>query len=185
MRETLGDRDDALVALIVRECQRRGGGSLGRTAIQKVCYFAQALGVPLSHRFRIYYYGPYSDTLAASVDLMVADQVLVDRSSDPESRSVYRLGPAANALLEAHAPSIAPHAPAIERVAETFGTLDPATLEIQSTLHFVDRRLKATGITHPDRESVLDQFAQEKPGKFPRPRIGHAYDALRRAGLVG
>jgi hypothetical protein len=38
-----------------------------------------------------------------------------------------------------------------------------------------------------DAQEILPhhQFEQEKPAKFPRTRIGHAYDALRRANLVG
>ena len=53
---------EALVAEVVRSrVTLSPGGSPGRTAVQKLCYFAQVLGVPLHLDFQIHHYGPFSN----------------------------------------------------------------------------------------------------------------------------
>src|SRR5262249_41451920 len=63
---------------------------LGRTAIQKLAYFSQALGVPIPCSFEIYNFGPYSDAVTFTVESMMADGVLKDVSPNPKY-SNYRL----------------------------------------------------------------------------------------------
>src|ERR1022692_4227645 len=92
----------AFTAAIIRSYQQHVGGRhyLGRTAIQKLVYFAKTLGVPIPSSFEIYTYGPYSDAVTFSVDSMLADDVLKDVSKVPQKYSNYRLGDSANKLLE-------------------------------------------------------------------------------------
>ena len=72
------DLCSAFMAAIVRSYEQYVGGShyLGRTAVQKLVYFAKALGVPIPCSFEIYTYGPYSDKVTFSVDSLLADDVL-------------------------------------------------------------------------------------------------------------
>jgi uncharacterized protein YwgA len=62
------DLQSAFVAAIIRSYEKHVGGRhyLGRTAIQKLVYFAKTLGVPIPSSFEIYTYGPYSDSVAFS-----------------------------------------------------------------------------------------------------------------------
>jgi hypothetical protein len=73
----------------------------------------------------------------------------------------------------------------VKRVAEALGRLDPQILELLSTLHFVDRKLKAAGIAHPDKERVVGDFRRVKEGRFTDEQIDRAHKALKTAGLVG
>ena len=82
----------AYLAEFVRAFQKHyPSGFLGRTAIQKLAYFAQATGVPVPCSFEIYNYGPYSDQVTFSVDGLLADEVLMDTSPNSCRYSNYRL----------------------------------------------------------------------------------------------
>jgi len=95
------DTCSAFLAAIVRSFEENHpGGHLGRTAVQKLAYFAKALGVPIPCSFDIYTYGPYSDAVTFSMDSLMADDVVIDRSSKPEY-SNYRPGPNTGFLLAA------------------------------------------------------------------------------------
>ncbi len=76
----------AFMAAIVASYARLIGGRhyLGRTAVQKLVYFAKALGVPAPCSFEIHTYGPYSYAVTFSVDSMLADDVLKDVSKELE-----------------------------------------------------------------------------------------------------
>src|SRR5437016_12373927 len=66
---------------------------LGRTAMQKLAYFAQAAGVPIPCSFEIYNYGPYSDAITFNVESMIADDIIEDKSTNSKY-SNYRLASA-------------------------------------------------------------------------------------------
>jgi uncharacterized protein YwgA len=138
------DLRSAFMAAIVRSYEKRIGGGhfLGRTAIQKLVYFAKTLGVPIPCSFEIYTYGPYSDAVTFSVDSMLADDVLKDISKDPQKYSNYRLGDNANELLNAYQTVIEPHQRVINMVVESLGNFGPQQLELVATLHFIHQRLK-------------------------------------------
>ncbi len=175
--------DEALVALVVKQFQEQISGFLGRTAIQKLCYFSRELRVPFSYRFSIYHYGPYSDDLASALDYMVADHVLVDTSPDRQRYSNFRLGPNASELLTRYRDAVKEWEETIVAVATAFGDLRPETLELMATVHFAHQRLKASGRT-PTKENVVDEFRGEKGDKFNIEEIQRAYRALKEARVL-
>jgi uncharacterized protein YwgA len=181
---TRGTSDEALVALIVEEFHKKRRRYLGRTAIQKLCYFAQALGLPLTHHFKVYYYGPFSDELSAAIDMLLASGVLKDASNDPRQYSNFKLGPRAVEVLSAQQETVNKYRPTVERVTSALGKLSPQALELLSTLHFIDRRLKAGGASSPSKEVVIKDFRQVKAEKFSNDQINDAYKAMRQAGLI-
>ena len=57
--QELLDKRIAFIRRIVDRCD-----DIGKTKIQKISYFLQeSVGAELGYRFRIHYYGPYSDDL--------------------------------------------------------------------------------------------------------------------------
>src|SRR4051812_26829490 len=105
-----GSWEQALLTATAQAAAPEGGsGYLGRTALQKILYFLQILGVPMRYRFEIYHYGPYCDRIYRDVELLLADGVLRDASSNPEKYSNYRPGAAAGELLQLHQGRLAPH----------------------------------------------------------------------------
>jgi uncharacterized protein YwgA len=168
----------------MKEFQARTRGYLGRTAVQKLCHFAKVLGVPFSYRFQIHYYGPYSEELSSAVDRLLANGALQDGSRDQERYSSFRLGPEASQVLDEHASTLRRFEPTVTRVVEAFGSLEPKTLELLSTLHFTAQRLKASGNARPEREDVLGEFRKIKGDKFSETEIDRAFNAMEKAGLL-
>lgn len=174
------------MAAIVRSYEQQVGGRhyLGRTAVQKLVYFAKALGVPIPCSFEIYTYGPYSDTVTLSVDSMLADDVLKDISNDPPTYSNYRLGDNADEILKAYRPLIEPHRGQIDAIVQSLGSFKPQELELIATLHFIHHRLKQIWRSDPSRDQVRQEFYRVKKDKFTREEIDSWYDALKSANLI-
>jgi uncharacterized protein len=176
----------AFMAAIVRSYENKVGGGhyLGRTAIQKLVYFAKTLGVPIPCSFEIYTYGPYSDSVTFSVDSMLADDVLKDISNVPQKYSNYRLGENADEILNAYRPSIGPYQQAIDDVVRSLGSFQPSELELVATLHFIHHRMKQIQRREPSKEQVLEEFRRIKKEKFGQEHVDGFYNALKSAKLI-
>ncbi|MBI3412019.1 MAG: hypothetical protein HY040_27120 [Planctomycetes bacterium] len=180
------DPCSAFMTAIVRSYEENVGGRhyLGRTAVQKVVYFAKVLGVPIPCSFEIYTYGPYSDAVTFCVDSLLADDVLEDTSKDPQSYSNYRLGENADEILNAYRRLIDPHREKIDTVVQSLGSFKPQELELIATLHFIHHRLKQIWRKEPSRDQGLAEFYRVKKDKFSPEEISSWYGALRNARLV-
>ncbi len=152
--------------------------------MQKLVYFAKALGVPIPCSFEIYTYGPYSDTVTFTVDSLLADDVLKETSKDPQTYSNYRLGENADEILNAYKPLIDPYLGKIDAVVESLGSFKPQELELIATLHFIHHRLKQIWRKEPPRDHVLAEFHRVKKDKFTEKEIDSWYDALKSAKLI-
>jgi hypothetical protein len=174
------------MAAIVRSYQEHVGGRhyLGRTAMQKLVYFAKVLGVPIPCSFEIYTYGPYSDTVTFSVDSLLADDVLTDISNNPLSYSNYRLGQNAGEILGRYDDLIEPHRAKIDAVVKSLGNFEPQELELIATLHFIHHRLKQILRRPPQKAEVVEEFQRVKGDKFSQEQIDSFYGALKAAKLV-
>ena len=178
------DKGAAFIATIVRSFQERHPQSyLGRTAIQKLTYFCSKLGVPVPFRFEIYTYGPYSDSVTFTIESLLADDVLVDKSLE-RKYSRYDLGLLGNEFLDQNAGVARDYLPIIDTVVETFGSFGPAELELIATLHFVAQRQRAITKTVPNRESVVGEFTQIKGDKFSSESVNAWFDALTKSKLI-
>lgn len=155
---------------------------LGRTAMQKLTYFAQVLGAPIPCSFGIYTYGPYSDTVTFAVESLLADDVIADTSQNPKY-SNYRLGPNAGELLAAFSEELRPYEGKIGQTVKALGSFAPNELELIATLHFIAKRQAQTGM-RPSKDSVVREFKSVKLDKFPDFEISKWYDALVEAGLI-
>lgn len=183
--ESESSLDEALLATLVQEFQTNLTTYLGRTAIQKLTYFAKVLGVPFTYRFRIYYYGPYSEDLAYDADSLLVSGVLTDTSADSNRYSSFKLGRRADQVLDKYRKPVEQQRPVISRVVKTLGKLEPNDLELLSTLHFVDKSLKAGGNQNPSRADVIQAFKRVKGDKFSTDDVTSAYDAMQEVELVG
>src|ERR1700757_3431736 len=115
--ELTGTWEQAILAATARAAAAHADkGYLGRTALQKILYFLQLSGVPMRYRFDIYHYGPYCDRVSRDVELLVADGVLKDISSNPDKYSNYRPAEAAEELLQSHATTLGTHQETINTV---------------------------------------------------------------------
>jgi uncharacterized protein YwgA len=178
------DLCSAFLASIVMHFEQRHPQSwLGRTAIQKLTYFAKVLGVPIPCNFGIYTYGPYSDAVTFSVESLLADEVLIDRSNRP-NYSNYGLGQNALVLLNRYSDELAPYDKRIDNVVLVIGAFSHSDLELISTLHFVAGRLKQLMQKAPGKSDVVREFTRIKGERFSNAQVNGWYDALNKAGLV-
>jgi len=157
---------------------------LGRTALQKLLYFAKALGVPLPFSFEIYTYGPYSDRVTFVAEAMLADETLQDTSKEPERYSNYRITERGKDLLERYSQHLEPHREVLEKVVRVFGRFDPNTLELIATLHFLARQVKRQWPEAPLKEEVLRRFLAIKGERFSQDDVSSWYKALEESGLI-
>lgn len=155
---------------------------LGRTAMQKLAYFSQALGVPIPCSFEIYNFGPYSDAVTFSVESMLADDILQDISSN-EKYSNYRLKPSAPQFEKPILNSVYQHRKKIHDVVKALGKFGPAQLELIATLHFIATKMKSLG-QPPIKQDVLEQFVRVKKDKFSEAEVSSWYDSLHAAKLI-
>jgi uncharacterized protein YwgA len=155
---------------------------LGRTAMQKLAYFSQAVGVPIPCSFEIYNFGPYSDAVTFTVESMIADDILKDTSSSPKY-SNYRINSHASAFDNKIISTVAPFRKRINNVVKVLGKFEPAQLELIATLHFIGRKIESLGDV-PSKEKVLAQFFRVKGDKFHASEVSSWYDSLKDAKLI-
>jgi hypothetical protein len=141
------------------------------------------MGVPIPCSFDIYTYGPYSDEVTFSMESLMADDVVVDRSPKPEY-SNYGLGENAAELLRVYGGAIGQYAPAIDRVVKALGGFKPQELEVIATLHFIAGCQHQVLRRAPSKPEVIREFETIKGEKFTREEIVVWYDALRKAGVI-
>jgi len=183
-------RDDALLACVVSKWselnEKAGAGErpLGRVLTQKLCYFLRAKGVPMSFRFRLCHYGPYSQPLYYRMYDLVQDRLIADESSDRHRYSDYRPTSATRALIEEGRGFLRHHEDRIDSVLRMFHGLSPEEVEMLATLHYVhESNLRYHGEA-PPREEVVEKVYGYKGGRFEKGLIRSAYDALDGAGLI-
>lgn len=151
-------------------------GDTGKIKAQKLVYFLQELlGTPLSYRFRMHHYGPFSEELDTDLSVMKGLGYF-DIKPDPDGYG-YHLTVRSEADPEWRTAAIQ-YSKDIRQVIETFGVLDAASLELNATVHFVNQLAKSAS-----KDTVVNTVSALKP-RFPVEVIEVAYDELTKAGLM-
>ena len=165
------ERQANRLGLIAYLCSNTEKGSLGRTALMKLCYFLQVLkGVPLGYRFTLYSYGPFdSDVLS---DLATAESFHAVESKLEVYPGGYgysiRKGEQADKFIQDGQPFLTSNGDAIKWVLSEFGSLSSANLELKATIAYVDREA-ATKSKSISKQEMVRQVHDVKPA-FPRGR---------------
>ena len=174
------DLNHAVVAYLIKKYAEISKIKLGRTILQKLCYFAKSHGVPLPFRFEIYHYGPFSQEIFETTEDLIVDEVLSNQSSDP-GVSHYVPGPKCEVLLHQFEDALAKYRGILDTVADTFSELSPSQMELVSTIHYIhsSSRKKA-----PSKSEVVDTVYEIKKPKFDREFVDKVYDVLLGATLL-
>jgi uncharacterized protein YwgA len=170
-------------AVINRSNQNYPDGKLGRTAIQKLLYFLNVLGVPMRYNFDIHHYGPFCPTIMHDVEWLAADDVVED-CSDDSRYSNYKPGSGWSQLAIQFNDRLTEYDEQIESVCKAFSDMRPETLELIATLDFSYRWVRATGGNGPWRDRAVSKFKAIKKDKFPEEEIERWYDVLVKVGLI-
>jgi len=183
--------DDAIVAYIVKKWNEVSQISLGRTVIQKICYFIKSKGVPIDFDFDIYHYGPYSQNLYYRMDDMTADHVVKDdnalntpnTNNVKTSKSKYLPGDNIDELLKMYSNDLNKFTSTIDSVVDVFRKYDHTSLELLSTIHFFQTTLTNFYNKPADKDEVIMKVKKAKGDKFKDDLISRTYDELKEAGI--
>jgi uncharacterized protein len=174
---------DALLSFLIKSYTEVSNRTLGRTILQKLCYFAKASGVPLPFRFEIYHYGPFSQEIFYRTEDLLLDGVIEDRSSTP-GQSNFVPGPNLDSFLNRFGDAILQHELNLRRVATMFSRLDPSQMELVSTIHYIHSSHCEWFKEAPRKEVVVASVLQVKGDKFASQVVERAYDILLDAKLL-
>ena len=178
--------NQALLAAVIEEAgtvAKEQDSYVGRTALQKVMYFLKVAGVPMGYRFEIHNFGPFCDSILSDAEVLLADDVIVDRSSNIKKYSNYAPGNSSPELIEMHGAEIEKCRPQIRNVVQKLVPLKPDHLELLATLDFAYRWIKASGTPGPFHDRVVDRFVEIKKNKFPRSVVEQTYRSMVEANL--
>ena len=178
------DMDVRRLALIQRVVERlvEQRKDVGKTKVQKISYFLQeAVGVPLKYRFRMHYFGPYSDDLDNALSLSRA-LGYVKIAPDPNGFG-YRVTPGEitkDRWFEKYnvARDTGVDVKTVEQVIDILGELRVHELELYASIHFIGNS-KSGG----SKEETLATVGKVKPG-FKAGQIEQAYQKLQDANLI-
>jgi uncharacterized protein len=174
---------EALVAQLIKTYKDVSSRTLGRTILQKLCYFAQASGVPLPYQFEIYHYGPFSQEIFYTMENLLLDGIIEDRASD-SGQSNYFPGPALELFIDRFSDTVRQFNTDLRRVATMFSRLDPSQMELISTIHYIHSSRREWCKEVPSKEFVVSSVLQVKGDKFSKGTVEGAYGVLREAKLL-
>ena len=140
----------------------------GKTSIQKIMYFIQMwLGVSLGYRFRIHYYGPYSEKLDSNLSLANAMGIV---GVKPASNGFgFNVSPGTQSIGNQR---LNVEWSEIEQLIHELSSLPIWKLELLATIDFIGR-------THPgwSKDEVVAMVRRVKP-KFTMRNIEDSYSEL-------
>jgi uncharacterized protein YwgA len=176
--------EHALLATVVAEAKKSCPNCyLGRTAIQKLLYFMNVLGIPMRYNFDIHHFGPFCSDILFDVEWLQADDIIEDLSSNPKY-SNYRPGHGLDELCQQYEQDLNKYKTTIQDVVEALGNMDPRDLELIATLDFCYRWVSAKGGNGPWKKPAIKKFKEIKRDKFSDDEIERWYSALVKAKLV-
>lgn len=167
-------------ALAIELARRLGStGRLGKKAFQKLVYLLQELeGIPTGYSFRFFTYGPFSDDLAYTLDViesMGGLQVVYD----PKMNG-YQISPGEKADNIAMRGRIFldRHRAKLDRLIERFGGRTAKELELIATVVYLSNAHE--GI---EDEALVEGVIELKP-KYDRRGVARSIDELRKLNYL-
>lgn len=155
----------------------------GRKALQKLVYFSKVAEVPVTYRYFMHLYGPFSRELASDLVLFQAAGLLAVKPAEG-GYDLFLLGPRGHRLLETEGERISPFRESLRRIVTLFGGFSPHELELYATTHFVaDTCYRYHGVTNVD-DIVKKVLAAKWKKEFEAQQVRCALEDLRRWELL-
>jgi uncharacterized protein YwgA len=158
----------------------------GKVVIQKIFYFLTSHSVlQLPYEFYFYHFGPYSDLLKRDLDMMQLFG-LIEIKEDPQKMGyeIIRVEREPTRECEKDAESfIQKNIKDINKIIETFGSEEPADLELLATIHYVFERTKELHIEAKRHKQVVLEKVKELKPKFSPQFIEEKYDFLHKSSF--
>ncbi|MGH8929641.1 MAG: type II toxin-antitoxin system antitoxin DNA ADP-ribosyl glycohydrolase DarG [Egibacteraceae bacterium] len=154
-----------LAEMVRRVHEARHAWPVGRIRLQKLAYFATAVGVPTGLEFTERNYGPFTPDLDPIVSGLVNNGVLVEVHSG--RMHAVQPGPTFDDASARYADIISLHERAIDHVADLLVRLDTKRSEIAATVHFAAGALAARLARRPTEREVLGKVMAWKQHRRP------------------
>jgi O-acetyl-ADP-ribose deacetylase (regulator of RNase III) len=172
----------AVAEIVARLAQERYAWPVGHTRFQKLCYFAEAAGIPLDVEFEERPYGPFGDELKRVIARLVNNGILTQK---PTGR--YHLilpGPTFDDARARFATTIEDFQEPIQRVTDLMLRLPPRRIELAATVHFTATALAGRLSRPPTDEEVIAEVQRWKKGKFDADDVTAALASLAMLGWL-
>lgn len=155
---------------------------LGRTKMQKICYFLKFVGTPLPYSFKLYNYGPFCQELLSDMEFLQIDGLIND-SDEREESSDYHVTKDAELLLKTYKAGLDPLTSKVDDIVELVSKLDANGMELFSTTHYTFWAYKNFNKKNPSKKEVVSKVYDIKKRKFLKPRIEDAFDQIKKVGM--
>lgn len=156
----------ALVAILSRIDREAYHWPIGRTAFQKIAYFATESGIPTGLQYQRGSYDPFSADLKPLIARLVNHQLV----AETKHSQMFEIKPGAtySDAREAFKPQLKEWAPIIERIADLFLRLPTTTdAKIAVTVHFAAKEVAERSHARPTELAVVDEVMQWKQKRRP------------------
>jgi O-acetyl-ADP-ribose deacetylase (regulator of RNase III) len=177
----------ALVSILERISQERYHAPIGRTAWQKLAYFATETGIPTGLEFERGSYGPFSSQLKPLLTRLVNNGLVVERRTG--QMFMVEPGPTWTDARQRFASELRPWASGIERLTDLFLRIDTKDAEVLASAHYA-----ATYPTHiaahrgerePSEADVVAEVERWKLRRRPPLSKEEISEAVRALNLLG
>ena len=172
-------------ALIVELSKRLEGVSpeFGKTALMKLLYLLQeAYGVSTGYRYSLYTYGPYSQEVAADLN-MTRFLGGVNVEFFGENPGGYQITPGQESgrILSSGRECIDSHSEQLDKLVDLFGGFRTRDLELRTTMVYLWKNFESNA--GGDLEEMLGMLRELKP-QFSEWEIDAAVEELQGAGIM-
>ena len=172
------------LAVVIRQLEReRYAAPVGRTAFQKLAYFATAASIPTGLEFEQGSYGPFANELKSMQTRLINNGIL----AETKVGSMFEVGtgPAYRGVVHRRQDEIAPYVEAIERTTDLMLRVDTRRAETFASAHFAAHLLANVNERRPTEADVLAEVMRWKSRRRPPLAEEDAAEAVRSLSLLG
>jgi uncharacterized protein YwgA len=172
----------ALVEIVARIVRETYHYPIGRTAFQKIAYFATSDGLPTGLDYVEGSYGPFSKDMKLTETRLVNNGLLLEEQRG--QAFVVKPGSTYANAVSTYCSDLSHWESTIARVADLFLRLDTRRAEIAATVHFVASRLGSCG-SEVSEQAILEGVKLWKQNRKPPLGDAEIATAIRDLNLLG
>jgi hypothetical protein len=172
------------LAVILRVIEREPyRWPIGRTAFQKLAYFATEAGIPTGLAYAKNSFGPFAPGLKRLQTRLVNNGVI----SEHRNGRMFEMttGASYREAATLHREELGEYRRAMEQVADLLLRADTNQAEILASAHFAWKSLVADGQESPSDEDVVTAVLEWKIRRQPPLLEGDVADAVRKLNVLG